>query len=206
MAPRDQGESRQSGLHGLGRGVVAVHHEGDATDLADILPHGGGTVGGKPLADLSLGQARKLTHGGGKGGRPDEMPAHRRDEQLPPYPVGGSEIKDHTALAGGDVHGSIIGVRIPRQRYPQNMDAFGDHGKILPEILSQLGQQGLVAVDEQGTALGQSHSDLQLGAGDVLAGAEVLQMGGADVGHHGDTGAHRLGHGRDLPPPAHAHL
>ena len=134
------------------------------------------------------------------------MPAYGGDVQLPPYPVGGNEIKDHTALAGGDVHGLIIGTFIPRQRHPQNTDPFGDHGKILPEILPQLGQQRLVAVDEQGTALGQPQRDLQLGAGDVLAGTQILQMGGADIGHHGDTGAHRSGHGGDLPPTTHAHL
>ena len=134
------------------------------------------------------------------------MLPHSGDIQALPHPCGGGQIKDHASVLLTDVFCPIIGILCPRQGHAEGTNTRRNHGKILPEILSQLGEQGLVSVEQEDTALGKSPRDLQLGAGDILSASQILQVGRPDIGDHGDIGADGRGHGGDLATAAHAHL
>ena len=74
------------------------------------------------------------------------------------------------------------------------------------KVLSEMGEQRLVSVDDEGPAGAKSLGDLQFGAGDIFPRAEVLQVGCADVGDDRNIRAGGGSHGRDLAARTHAHF
>ena len=172
LGPRaEAGEDIERGLGRLGTGVVAVLDDGEAVALVDLLAHAGILEAG----DLRLdGLGRNLEQERGRDGGQrviDRMAAQHGDKQLKAV-AEAADDKAHAVFKLLNVRGEHVAGVI----FDAEVVFF------VAAVRTDVPQQGLVTVEDADAVFRHAAEDLELGLQDALAGAQVLDVHGADVG------------------------